>query len=313
MKTLARILLLLASVTLPALAQSPREYRIGMLMGTPFSAGGYFKAFEDELARLGFVEGKNLRVTRRAADAEALAALAAARPDVLVTEGTRFTKALQRAMPTLPIVFAGAADPVRSGLVTSLAHPGGNLTGVVNLECDMVRKRLELMREILPQPRRLVLLTPKVVPPICPMDPEVLQRLGVSVYEDPSTNLEEVRASLDQLVRTKPDGLVCTGISGDDLDPASPIARQVLRNVPLAADGDGWTGDLALVALKVDPSEIHRRAASQVARILGGIPAGDIPVETSTRFQFTINLKRAAQLGVKIPQSVLLRADRVVE
>ena len=307
-----RVLVLMA-LALPALAQEPREYRMGMLMGTPLSAGGYFKAFEDELARLGFVEGRNLRVIRRGADAEALPALAAARPDVLVTEGTRYTKALQRAMPTLPIVFAGAADPVRSGLVTTLSHPGGHVTGVVNLECELVRKRMEVMREILPHPRRLVLLTPKVVPPICPSDPEVLRQLVVSVYEDASTNDEEFRAYIEQVMRSKPDGLIGTAISGDDSEPGVAIAREAFRNVALAADGDGWTADAAVIALQPDRSEVHRRAAAQVARILRGTPAGDIPVETASRFHLTVNLKRAAQLGVKVPQSVLLRADRVVE
>ena len=305
--------LLLGALALCAQAQQPREYRIGMLMPAPFAAAGYFKAFEDELARLGFVEGKNLRVTRRGADAEALAALAAARPDVLVTEGTRFTQALRRAMPTLPIVFAGAADPVRSGLVTALSHPGGHVTGVVNLECELVRKRLEVMREILPNPRRLVLITPKLDPPICPIAPEVLRQLGVTVFEDATAGDDEFRGYLEQVMRSKPDGIVGTAISGDDSDRSAQVAREAFRNVPLAADGDGWTEEAALIALKPDRSEVHRRAASQVARILRGTPAGEIPVETATRFHLTVNLRRAAQLGVRVPQTVLLRADRVVE
>jgi len=307
--------LLLAALALPLHAQPQREYRIGMLSPWPFEAGGYFKAFEDELARLGFVEGRNLRILRRVLDSQrnAAVALVAERPDILVGEGTQITRALQRASDSLPIVFAGAADPVRSGLVATLSHPGGRTTGVVNLECDLVRKRLEVMREILPAPRRIVLLQPKADPPLCPMDPATLAALQLLVYEEASQTLDEFRASMQRLLRLKPDGIVGTAISGEPGDPTVPIARQMLSGVPLAADGDGWTRDVALVALKIDGTEVQRRAASQVARILLGARAGDLPVETATRFHLTVNLGRASQLRVKVPQAVLLRADRVVE
>src|SRR5690349_6997477 len=128
MSTLVRALLI-AAFALPALAEPPREVRVGMIMPTPFAAGGYFKPFEDELARLGFVEGRNLRIIRRAVDASidsAATALVAERPDVLVTEGTLLTQALQRATPTLPLVFAGTADPVRSGSAVP-AKTSGNV------------------------------------------------------------------------------------------------------------------------------------------------------------------------------------------
>jgi len=315
MSTLVRALLI-AALALPAFAEAPREYRVGMLMPAPFSAGGYFKAFEDELARLGFVEGRNLRIIRRAVDASidsAATALVAERPDVLVTEGTLLTQALQRATPTLPLVFAGTADPVRSGLVATLAHPGGHTTGVVNLECELTRKRLEVMREILRPARRLVVLRPRTDPPLCPIDAKDLDALQATLHEDATTNLEDFRAFMQQLVRTRPDGIVGSAISGEPTDPDVQIARELLGKIPLAADGDGWTREAALVALKVDGAEVQRRAASQVARILGGARAGDLPVETATRFHLTVNLKRAAELGIRVPQTVLLRADRVVE
>ena len=315
MSTLVRALLI-AALALPAFAETPREYRVGMLMPTTFAAGGYFKAFEEELGRLGLVEGRNLRIIRRAVDASvdsSARALVAERPDVLVTEGTLLTQALQRATPTMPLVFAGAADPVGSGLVAALAHPGGHTTGVVNLECELIRKRLEVMREILPPPRRLVVLRPKTDPPPCPLDAKDLDALQARLLEDATTNLEDFRAFMQQLVRTRPDGIVGSAISGEPTEPDVRIARDLLAGIPLAADGDGWTREAALVALKVDGAEVQRRAASQVARILAGTRAGDLPVEAATRFHLTVNLKRAAELGVKVPQTVLLRADRVVE
>lgn len=306
-----------------ALAQAPaRSIRIGfMSSGSPAGYSELVAAMKASLRELGYVEGKNLEIDVRWANEQydrlpALAAeLVARKVEVIVTHGTPGTRAAQNATRTIPIVMATSGDAVASGLVGSLARPGGNTTGLTALGHDMMRKQLEFLKEILPNFSRAGVLLTAGNP---------ANRAIVRTMEDAARalNLElelvEVKGPADfkdafgALARKRVAG-VTTSQEGMLLGNAKKLAEAALEHRVAFAGGVLFAESGALVGYGADFHEMYRRAAVFVDRLVKGAKAGELAVEQPTKFELVINLRTARALGLRIAQSTLVRADRVIE
>ena len=289
-------------------AQAPeRVYHVGLLLSVPDPA--LKKEFLDELARQGFVQGKNLDTTFRYASTREeilprARELAALRMDLFLVEGTNPTRAMQSLTRTIPIVFVPAGDPVGAGLVRDLVHPGGNTTGVSSQECVLIRKRLELLRELVPGARRIVLITGLLLDnhpckqAIDAAGPDV--RVIVADREAAST--------VEAVVRQKPDAIMSTGGYASQAAVTEALGNRL--HVAIIAD---TPAPGVVVLLSANEPEMVRRGADQVARILRGASPGDTPVELVSSFRIEIDRRVATRFGIRVPESILLRADRIVE
>jgi ABC-type uncharacterized transport system substrate-binding protein len=294
--------------------------RIGVLHPTSRAAD----ARADEsliggLRALGWIEGQNLVVERRWAEgrADRLQELAhefaQARVEVIVTAGTTAIRAAAGAASGIPIVMAGGGDPVGTGLVASLARPGGNITGVSLIGREVLGKALELLKETVPRVSRVGVLMNAANPANDFLFAELLEVAGA------------LRVKLERLdVRDASDiGPVVGRASGGALlalaDPLFATNRNQLADVarrhriPTMVLGRGYLEAGGLVSYAFPPGETWRLAASYVDKILRGAKPADLPVEQPTKFELIVNLKTAKSLGLTIPQSVLLRADQVIE
>jgi putative ABC transport system substrate-binding protein len=236
--------------------------------------------------------------------------------DVIVTVDTPPTQAAKSATSTIPIVIAVSADPVGAGLVASLAHPGGNITGLSLLAPDTDQKNLEIVKETLPKANRVAMI----------WDPNnrgmtlrltavqaAASRLGIEFQSLAAPSSDDLAAALAAAAKNPPDALIV-------LSPIYAAYRNEIiefttrTNVPLIFDTKGLAGEPgALVSYGADLSALFLKAATYVDKILKGAKPGDIPVEQPTKFQLVINLKTAKALGIDIPPALLARADEVIE
>lgn len=305
-------------------AQAPaRVHRIGFLSST--TAAGYASrvaAFRRALADLGWVEGKNLAFEFRWADGanERLPALAAdlAREnvDLIAAIGTPATRAAQRATGTIPIVMISVADPVGSGIVTSLAQPGGNITGVTNFVGDTTRKLLELLIAVVPKLARVaVLMNPSNQSTTLVLKgvEEASWTLGVHLVQAGAKTAAEIDQAFTLMGRERAQAFFTLADPflfdrrGQITELAARARIPAMYNSPEYVDAGG------LMSYGVNTAEVHRTAAVQVDRILRGASPGKMPVEQPTQLELVVNLRAARDLGVTIPQVVLVRADRVLE
>jgi putative tryptophan/tyrosine transport system substrate-binding protein len=305
--------------------QSDRMRRIGVLMSLAADdpeAKARLAAFIQGLQQLGWIDGRNLRIETRwsagnANDTRKYAAeLVALAPDVILASGGTVVGSLLQATRTVPIVFTQAADPVGGGLVASLAEPGGNATGFTAFEYGMSGKWLELLKEIAPHVTRAAILR----------DPAILQgigQFGAVQSVAPSLGLEvspvnvrdasEIERDVTTFARSSNGGLIVTG-SGIAIVHRELIVTLAARYklpavypLPLFVTAGG------LISYGPDPIDPHRRAAAYVDRILKGEKPADLPVQAPTKYDLVINLKTAKALGLEVPQSLLARADEVIE
>jgi putative ABC transport system substrate-binding protein len=320
---LVLILSLLAAPLGVEAQPAEKVYRIGFLSGTTATVAGPLRNFRQGLRDLGYEDGRNILIESRWADGhdERLVALAEelvrVRPDVLVTTSTPATAAAQQATTTIPIVMGSIDNPVRDGLVKSLARPGGNTTGVALLSSDLAPKRLQLLKEIMPTLRRVAVL-------LNPRNPGVREdlrqteaaapRLNVTVRAFEVREPAEFETAFTAIARERPDGLI---VVTDPLTVShqAHIVEFAARNrLPAMYTSPGWVllrG--GLISYGTEGRETWGRAASYVDRILKGAKPADLPIEQPTKFELLINLKTAKALGVTIPPSLLQRADRVIE
>jgi putative tryptophan/tyrosine transport system substrate-binding protein len=331
---LAVVLALSLALASPvAEAQQPTKvHRIGWLMADvrPSSSTGTFQATEEAfrqgLRALGYVEGQNLVIESRYAEgrAERLPDLAAElvrlQVEVLVAGGAPAIRAAQHATRTIPIpiVMAGTSDPVAQGFIASLARPGGNITGSSDQNAELHAKRLDLLKATVRQSERIAVL----LNPASPYHASRLhsltmgaQRLGVQLQFVEVRRAEELDAAFAALAQARAgallvldDALVITPSRGGriaDLAATSRLPAMYSRREFVNAGG--------LMSYAADFAELHRRAATFVDKILKGAKPADLPVEQPTKFELVINLKTAKALGLTIPQSLLLRADQVIE
>jgi len=309
--------------------QAERVYRIGYIVGvTPIAnlAGAHPKhpvtrGFLEGMRALGYAEGKNFVLERRSAEgrperyAAILAELHALKPDVIVVPGLpELVKLAMDTSKTTPIVSYSLVEPVKRGQVASLARPGGNLTGLTIVSgTENEAKRIELLKETIPNVSRFAYLAPSY------QSPEIREAVvnaaraqGISVVfvtHDP-TNLERARVEIG---RQRPDALVAS-LSSTTYGQREQLVQFMLEaRLPGVCPYTEMAEAGGLLSYAVDVADLGRRAAWYVDRIFKGAKPGDLPIEQPTKFELVVNLKTARALGLTIPQSILLRADRVIE
>ena len=302
--------------------QGERMRRIGVL-STGDDEEGYtrFAAFAQALERLGWSDGRNLRIDTRYATADNIhqhaAELAALAPDVLVAAtGTATAAALLRATRTLPIVFVSVIDPVGAGFVASLARPGGNATGFTVYEYGMSVKWLELLKEIAPRvTRAAVLRDPAIASGIGQFGAvqAVAPGLGVELSPIDVRDAGEIERAVSAFARSPNGGLIVTG------SPLVAVQRELVvklamrHKLPAVYFRRLFVDDGGLISYGPDFLDQHRQAAGYVDRILKGEKPADLPVQAPTKYETVINLKTAKALGLDMPSTLLARADEVIE
>ena len=289
---------------------------IGYLIpGNPEPVFGYFK---EGLRILGYIEGRNIQIEFRSADGkpERLAALAAGlvgiKVDILVAAQTPAITAAKQATSQIPIVMAGSGDPVGTGLIASLARPGGNITGTTGTTADMGAKTLELFRELIPSAKRVAVLANATDPFTKPFLDQ-LQRAGRSMALEISPIMiretAEFSAAFVDMVKRRTDGVIVQ----PSLQRRIAAEMAMKHRLPAFSPQGPFPGEGGLMSYSASIPDIHRGAAVYVDKILKGAKPADLPVEQPTKFELIVNLKTAKALGITIPQSILLRADRVIE
>jgi putative tryptophan/tyrosine transport system substrate-binding protein len=293
---------------------------IGFLSpGNAMSAGN--EAFRQGLRELGYAEGQNLIVEYRwgEGDTARLPALAAElvqlRVDVLVTSSNPAVLAARQATGTIPIVFAASSEPVGAGLVTSLAHPGGNATGLSLVTPELSGKRLQLLQETLPRLARVVLLWDAGNIGMADRVRETeaaARQLGVALHVEWVRDLAGLDRAFTALAQARPDAFLTTvePFTGDHRQRIVAFAAQ--HRLPAMYEEREFVDVGGLMAYGPSLAANYRRAATYVDKILKGAKPGDLPVEQPTKFELVINLKTAKALGLTIPQSVLVRSDEVI-
>jgi putative ABC transport system substrate-binding protein len=309
-------------VASPATAQQPQPpRRIGVLLVSWSPESKVAQAFREGLQDAGYVEGRDVMVEWRYASGDyarvpQLAVdLVQSKVDVIVANGTVATREAKRATSTIPIVMVLAADPVGSGLVSNLAHPGGNVTGNTIMSPDLTAKRLQLLREIVPQATRVAVLwhpdspySQKVVEQLkaaAPMLSIELKFLGVHTHEEIDPAFLAVSRLRAQALYLIEDPLF------DTYRPALLKLASKAR-LPIAYWTRHWPDEGGLMSYGPDYRDLFRRSAGYVDKILKGTKPGDLPIEQPTKFELVVNLKTARALGITIPESILLRADEVI-
>jgi putative ABC transport system substrate-binding protein len=303
--------------------QGDRVRRIGWLMQGDENdpqRKSYVSTFTQALAALGWTDGRDMRmdlwwyggdINRITALAQELVGL---QPDIILTDTTPATVALQRETRTIPIVFAGLSDPVVTGLVARLDRPSGNITGFAILEPSMGGKWLELLSEI--GLKRVAIMFNPDTSPISSFMPSLetaARSLKVELIIAPVHNVGEIETAIIALGREPGGGLVAMPDLFMSVHRAPIISAAVRNNVPAVSWQPPFAKDGGLLSYGPDYADIIRRAASYVDRILRGEKPGDLPVQFPTKFEMVLNLKTAKALGLEVPPSIRLRADEVIE
>jgi putative ABC transport system substrate-binding protein len=306
---------------LAARAQQGGVRRIGLL--TQFAEDdpeirARVAILRDSLRRLGWVEGRNLRIEIRFAAADAgrlhayAAELAALMPDVLVAHGIAALASLQQATRTIPIVFANASDPTAAGLVTNIARPGGNITGFANYEPTVSVKWLELLKQIAPQVTRATYV----------YDPANVswrvffgaieagaRSLGVEISAAAVRDAGEIDRAIESVAREPNAGLIVRGL----LHRQQIIALAARHRLPAVYGFRFYVAEGGLASYGVDGTDGFHGAAGYVDRILKGEKPGDLPIQFATKFELVINTTTAKALGLELPLALLIRADELIE
>jgi putative ABC transport system substrate-binding protein len=314
---------MLSAVSFPVEAQQQKIPRIGYLTASSLSAQlARLEAFRQGLRELGYVEGKNVVIEYRHAEGKQdrlpalVAELVHLKVDVIVSAGPAPTRSARQATVTIPIVMAQDSDPVGNGFVASLARPGGNITGLATLASEIGGKRLDLLKEIVPKLSRVAVLGDSTFPGNVEALRETelaaevlavqLHYLNVQAYKDIETAFREASRGRADAV------LVMTGpVANSHRKEIADLA--VKYRLPAIFHQSEYVEDGGLIAYGVSSNDLYRRAATYVDKILKGAKPAELPVEQPTKFELTINLKAANQIGLTIPPNVLARADKVIK
>ena len=317
-----------AASPLAARAQTPGPMRrIALLLGNAENdpqALRNLAAFNDGMRELGWIEGLNITtdVQWSASDRDRIALLArrlvGLGPDLIVGHTTPVVQALQRETQTIPIIFVVVSDPIGSGFVATLPHPGGNITGFVNLEASMTGKWIELLQEVSPRVARAAFLFNPATAPSSYYLPEfeaAARSRAIEPVALSARNAEEIEANIAEFCRLPDGGLV---VMPDIFTALPPVYKQIIASAALhhapaifpyryMADAGG------LVSYGNDNIDVFHRAPNYVDRILKGAKPADLPVQLPTKFELVINLKTAKALGFTMPSTLLATADDVIE
>jgi putative tryptophan/tyrosine transport system substrate-binding protein len=306
-----------------AQAQQPaRIHRIGIL--NP-SSGSVFparvEAFRQRLRQLGYVEGKNIVIEYRYAEGknerlpDLVAELVRLKVDIIVTTGPGATLAAKKASGTIPIVFAGASDPVGTGIVSSLARPGGNITGLSLMAPDLDGKRLELLKEAFPKVARVAFLWrsggPRGNLPLTDME-AAAKALGLKLLSLEVRSLDDFEGAFARAKKERAQALITTTGALINTQQRRVLDFAAKNRLPAIYHYSEFVEAGGLMSYGPDNTDVWRRAADFVDKILKGAKAADLPVQQATKFEFIVNLKAAKQIGLTVPPNVLARVDRVI-
>jgi putative ABC transport system substrate-binding protein len=312
------------SLTVPravAALASGRVYRIGILEAVPAAQNaGNLDALRDELRALGYVEGRNLILEYRSADGHAerfpelATELVRLRVDLIVTRGTPAAEAAKRATEAIPVVMATMGDP--RALVRSFAHPGGNITGVTTFSTELTAKRIQLLKELVPNLSRIALLHNMGNPAAPPEWQETLaasRALGIRAELLDVRSRDALSAAFEHAARHRVDALI-VGADGLTQMHQGQIVETVARyRLPASYPGREFVEAGGLLSYAVKYRDLYRRFARLADRIFKGERPADLPVEQPSTFELAINVRTARSLGIAIPQAVLLRADELIQ
>ena len=307
-----------AAVGWPLAARAERPpFLVGMIGNAP-----YWLHFREAMRDLGYSEGQNVKYELRTNEieparlAEAAKELASIPVDVIVAFGTVATQGAQAATQTIPIVMVAVGDPVREGLVASLAHPGRNVTGTSLLGPDVAPKRLQLLKQVIPSAVRVaVLFNPNNASNIIFRDEiETATRdLGISLVQVKASTVSDLDTNLGGILSQRPDALMAT---------ADPFLNLQIRKIIGFLESNRLPGMFlireyvlagGLMSYGASLPDLFRRSATYVHKILQGTKPSDLPVEQPTKFDLVLNLKTAKTLGLTFPQTLLATADEVIE
>jgi putative tryptophan/tyrosine transport system substrate-binding protein len=300
--------------------QSAKVPKVGWLGARPGGAGGP-ETIRRMLRDLGYVEGKNIAFEQRFADnkLDRLPALAdelvRLKVDVLVTPGINEALAAKNATRTIPIVFMISADPVVAGLVDSLARPGGNITGFTDIGAVLAGKRLELLKETVPNLSRVAVLWDPQNPSSAQVWKETqlpARELGLQLHSMEVSSADKYESAFKEATKVRSGALASTSnaLANSNQKRIADLATK--NRLPAIYPREDWVASGGLMSYGPDRADLYRRGAVFVDKILKGTKPADIPVEQPTKFEFIINLKAAKQIGLTIPPNVLARADKVI-
>jgi putative tryptophan/tyrosine transport system substrate-binding protein len=305
--------------------QTERVRRIGLLMGAADDPEGQARvtALKRGLQDLGWTDGRNIQIETRFGGADAgriraqAAELVALAPDVLVGQTTPVVRALRQATSSIPIVVAAVNDPVEQGFVSSLAHPGGNITGFMLIDFQMVGKWLEILKEAAPHVSRAILMFNPDTSPYYYLYLRSFEAeprsIAVEVTAAPVRNTAEIEEAVAKLGREPGGGLIVPPDAFNLVHQQLLIRLSQQHQVPAVYYLRTSVAQGALMSYGPDPYDLFRRSASYVNRILKGAKPADLPVQQPTKFELAINLKTAKALGLQIPEKLLALADEVIE
>jgi putative ABC transport system substrate-binding protein len=317
--TVLPLLLLAAPLAAKAQPAAPGVHTVGVL--TPHREDRAYPVLFETLRQLGYHEDRNLRLLVRSADwkHDRLPALATelvqARVDVIVAINTPGARAAIQATKEIPIVISIVGDPVGTGFVTNLARPGGNVTGISNMTGELASKRMSLLKELMPVTKRIGVLFNPVDPITAPQIRDTERGaplLGLEVRMFPVTAPSDLPATFRAMLAWRADAALWLSGQANAFQPGT-IALTTRHRLPVMVSQRGDVEAGGLISYFPDHGDLFRRTATYVDRILKGAKPGDLPVEQPTKFELAINLTTARGLGLTVPPSLLLRADRVVE
>jgi len=321
-----QLLIALGALTAPsvAFAQPHKVYRIGILQAGVRADNDRASVipFLSALAELGYIEGKNLVVETRYAEGKldrlpALAAeILAFKPDLIFAPPAPATAAVKALTKTIPIVFCYVNEPVALGFAQSLAHPGGNLTGMSNFSVEIAGKRIELLKEIVPKLNRLCAwVNPDAVNDAVELQAveRAAARFGMQLLTVKAQTPAEYDEAAAATRKWNADAIYLNSNPSTYVNRKHVIGLIAALRKPAMYFITGFCDDGGLIAYAVNFQELARRSAVYADKILRGAKPGDLPVEQPNKIELVVNLKTARALGIKIPQSILVRADKVIE
>ena len=318
--------LALGTVSAPLVAeaqQAAKVYRIGLLAAPDRTQQETrLGALRAGLRELGYVEGKNIVIESRWAEGkydrvpDLAAELVRLKVDVIVTGGTPATQAAMKATTTIPIVMVGIGDPLRTGLVASLAKPGGNVTGMTQLGAEVAGKRLQILKDTVPNVSRVAFLRNRASPAYVPYFSDLqaaARELGLTLQSVEVQQPSEFERAFAEMMRERPDALIVTADATHLIRQAWIVDFAAKWRLPAMYQLKEYVEAGGLMSYGTSIIDQWRRSAVYVDKILKGAKPADLPVEQPTKFELVINLKTAKALGLTIPQTLLLRADQVIE
>ena len=328
MVTRRRIVLALGAGALAAplasfAQQQPRIPRIGILTPEPITARtDLFEAFRQGLRELGYVEGQNIAIEWRSAEGRldrfpVLAAeLVSLKVDVIFTLTTPGVRAAKQATATIPIIMVLAADPVATGLVTSLARPGGNVTGLTTEHPELSGKRLELLKETAPKVSRVALLWNPALPNVTMRFVDIqaeARALGITLQSMEVRSPDELVSAFEAATKERSGALIVLQYSFAYVHRKRITDFAAKHRLPVMYPESESVEAGGLISYGPKQTDLYRRIAIYVDKILKGANPATLPVEQPTKFELVINMKTAKALGIKIPNSILVRATKVIE